>query len=420
MAPTLNELPGEYSGQTPPLSSSSSHHHPREGELSDTYQLPTNPSSSQHRPYSDTYQTPTNPSSPQHHVQQLGYPSQPPYYAPYNQPTTQRNTVQMPYSYQPYSPMSGPSTAQLNQAPYPASPYVGNYGVQSQPVLSSHRVDSFYYTQSTPSPTTPTITEGSYGHHYMPFRQARIGLSYPDAGQPSSAQLPTALEIPQHPVSSDQKIAGHQARGEEVKYDSLATNYRRIISTVSQASPSPTADSPGRSFETPVVEDMLHQAVEGLRYLNPTKAEQYVPSGFGAQPVASGAVASEGSSETVFVRYYEDGRTEVNPTKKKKRERKGTTQCASCHVTSTPEWRRGPLGPRTLCNACGLVYAKLMKKRAKEEEKLSPESSSLRARSKGKSRELTEESEEDREQGSDDTSSPMAGPSGMSGGAYPP
>jgi hypothetical protein len=25
----------------------------------------------------------------------------------------------------------------------------------------------------------------------------------------------------------------------------------------------------------------------------------------------------------------------------------------------TPEWRRGPLGPRTLCNACGLIYAKL-------------------------------------------------------------
>lgn len=40
--------------------------------------------------------------------------------------------------------------------------------------------------------------------------------------------------------------------------------------------------------------------------------------------------------------------------------------CLGCSATSTPEWRRGPLGPRTLCNACGLVYAKLIKKRFKE------------------------------------------------------
>ncbi|KAG0698241.1 hypothetical protein DFH29DRAFT_856054 [Suillus ampliporus] len=41
--------------------------------------------------------------------------------------------------------------------------------------------------------------------------------------------------------------------------------------------------------------------------------------------------------------------------------------CLGCNATSTPEWRRGPLGPRTLCNACGLVYAKLLKKRARGE-----------------------------------------------------
>ncbi|KAL0066098.1 hypothetical protein AAF712_006930 [Marasmius tenuissimus] len=40
--------------------------------------------------------------------------------------------------------------------------------------------------------------------------------------------------------------------------------------------------------------------------------------------------------------------------------------CLGCAATSTPEWRRGPMGPRTLCNACGLVYAKMIKKRDRE------------------------------------------------------
>ncbi|OCH96358.1 hypothetical protein OBBRIDRAFT_830229 [Obba rivulosa] len=40
--------------------------------------------------------------------------------------------------------------------------------------------------------------------------------------------------------------------------------------------------------------------------------------------------------------------------------------CLGCNATSTPEWRRGPMGPRTLCNACGLVYAKLIKKRNRD------------------------------------------------------
>ncbi|QRV89328.1 GATA type zinc finger [Ceratobasidium sp. AG-Ba] len=38
-------------------------------------------------------------------------------------------------------------------------------------------------------------------------------------------------------------------------------------------------------------------------------------------------------------------------------------KCHSCEIVDTPEWRRGPDGQRTLCNACGLHYAKLVRKR---------------------------------------------------------
>ncbi|XP_022993356.1 GATA transcription factor 8-like [Cucurbita maxima] len=31
-------------------------------------------------------------------------------------------------------------------------------------------------------------------------------------------------------------------------------------------------------------------------------------------------------------------------------------KCLHCEVTKTPQWRAGPLGPKTLCNACGVRY----------------------------------------------------------------
>lgn len=31
-------------------------------------------------------------------------------------------------------------------------------------------------------------------------------------------------------------------------------------------------------------------------------------------------------------------------------------KCMHCEITKTPQWRAGPLGPKTLCNACGVRY----------------------------------------------------------------
>lgn len=37
--------------------------------------------------------------------------------------------------------------------------------------------------------------------------------------------------------------------------------------------------------------------------------------------------------------------------------------CKDCGTTSSPEWRKGPQGAKTLCNACGLRWAKKNKKK---------------------------------------------------------
>ncbi|KAF9080820.1 hypothetical protein BGX23_001629 [Mortierella sp. AD031] len=47
-------------------------------------------------------------------------------------------------------------------------------------------------------------------------------------------------------------------------------------------------------------------------------------------------------------------------------------RCQSCHSSDTPEWRRGPDGARTLCNACGLHYAKLLRRQNEQAQQQSP------------------------------------------------
>ncbi|XP_044504497.1 GATA transcription factor 29-like [Mangifera indica] len=40
----------------------------------------------------------------------------------------------------------------------------------------------------------------------------------------------------------------------------------------------------------------------------------------------------------------------------------------NCNTNDTPMWRKGPLGHKTLCNACGIKYRKEEEKRKAKEE----------------------------------------------------
>ncbi|KAJ3116022.1 hypothetical protein HK098_006721 [Nowakowskiella sp. JEL0407] len=74
-------------------------------------------------------------------------------------------------------------------------------------------------------------------------------------------------------------------------------------------------------------------------------------------------VVTGGSDEVVTKHNSESTRAKY---KKRNRSTSGPGKCRSCDAVETPEWRRGPEGARTLCNACGLHYAKLNRKRQKE------------------------------------------------------
>ncbi|KAF9650765.1 hypothetical protein BDM02DRAFT_3154672 [Thelephora ganbajun] len=57
---------------------------------------------------------------------------------------------------------------------------------------------------------------------------------------------------------------------------------------------------------------------------------------------------------------FQEGDPEEPAKKKTKKQVPSTSQrvCVTCGRTDSPEWRKGPLGPKTLCNACGLRWAK--------------------------------------------------------------
>ncbi|GAA5920854.1 hypothetical protein JCM1841_002353 [Sporobolomyces salmonicolor] len=54
--------------------------------------------------------------------------------------------------------------------------------------------------------------------------------------------------------------------------------------------------------------------------------------------------------------------------KKKARTDEGEFVCRDCGTVDSPEWRKGPEGPKSLCNACGLRYAKLVSKSNKAQK----------------------------------------------------
>lgn len=62
--------------------------------------------------------------------------------------------------------------------------------------------------------------------------------------------------------------------------------------------------------------------------------------------------------------FKENGAFAVGDSKKRRGKAAPPGRCHSCNRAETPEWRRGPDGARTLCNACGLHYAKLTRKMA--------------------------------------------------------
>nr|XP_019009136.1 uncharacterized protein I206_05781 [Kwoniella pini CBS 10737]OCF47917.1 hypothetical protein I206_05781 [Kwoniella pini CBS 10737] len=131
-----------------------------------------------------------------------------------------------------------------------------------------------------------------------------------------------------------------------------------------------------RELQLDLDEDMPSRKSSGPN-ISPTKATAYVPSSSasssGSSPSSSRSSSPSrvvgGSGFTATGR--PKGKTGRPPKEGKEKKRKksaaggiigkegeGMHVCVTCGRTDSPEWRKGPLGPKTLCNACGLRWAK--------------------------------------------------------------
>ncbi|KAF9435495.1 hypothetical protein BGZ76_006180 [Entomortierella beljakovae] len=71
---------------------------------------------------------------------------------------------------------------------------------------------------------------------------------------------------------------------------------------------------------------------------------------------------NSGAESSMSGRTSKDGEVPYQKYRKRAKRTQPPGRCLSCDSSDTPEWRRGPDGARTLCNACGLHYAKLLKR----------------------------------------------------------
>ncbi|KAI1434090.1 hypothetical protein GGR50DRAFT_687882 [Xylaria sp. CBS 124048] len=103
----------------------------------------------------------------------------------------------------------------------------------------------------------------------------------------------------------------------------------------------------GTTFADPI------EMLTGLRYVEGERSRAVNTGVSGGLPLIKGDIG-------IAIPVDRDPKTGE---KKKKLKVAEEYVCTDCGTLDSPEWRKGPSGPKTLCNACGLRWAKKEKKK---------------------------------------------------------
>ncbi|KAK9236623.1 hypothetical protein V1525DRAFT_389268 [Lipomyces kononenkoae] len=267
-----------------------------------------------------------------------------------------------------WSPASSTTSSSVNATTSP--------GIAAQPpapILPPIQLDMASVPKRDSSdddrPRLPSISASVAQPRYGPTPQPLLQLS--------KSQVP-ASEIPPQP----QRRASH---AESIERARAVTEYRRGIERVQEntshiyhfvarhAPPPPSGSPAGYPRQTAplsMIEEILRRARENVRFLqawrDATEAMELQRRTAAAGSSYQGVVQNDKQDKIesdISVGIAETSTGSAPPQSKKRARGVQPSRCHQCGISETPEWRRGPDGARTLCNACGLHHAKLIKKR---------------------------------------------------------
>lgn len=101
------------------------------------------------------------------------------------------------------------------------------------------------------------------------------------------------------------------------------------------------------------------ELLTGLRYQEGERSHG-ITTGVASPTLVSGEIGVLTGDAGIAIPVERDQRAGE---KKKKQKLAEEYVCTDCGTLESPEWRKGPSGPKTLCNACGLRWAKREKKK---------------------------------------------------------
>ncbi|GAB1519665.1 white collar 2 type of transcription factor [Rhizoctonia solani] len=185
-------------------------------------------------------------------------------------------------------------------------------------------------------PSSPTLSSPGY----------QIAQIAP-AGSPHGQSAPLAS-----PVYTTNSLAGLNLVGNNASGDADAAYQPRSI----HAMPQPPAATG------------LYYPAHANRLTSGAFDTPHASASYGGPNNNTGSAPISGRRGSIAEEVIES--TEAGRTRKKPKKAHAAQEqyvCVTCGRTDSPEWRKGPLGAKTLCNACGLRWAKRNTKRKADE-----------------------------------------------------
>ncbi|RPB07413.1 hypothetical protein P167DRAFT_579295 [Morchella conica CCBAS932] len=276
--------------------------------------------------------------------------------------------------------------------PYPAPPTNGHSSYQPShpyPPPPPHHITSPQY------PPTPSYSNGSSTSQQYPFPQHSSAPPPQSAYQPhpqpphstSSYSYPPRDAYPHDPPQTSPGSGGGMKRnyGSTIERALSISTLRRDFDLTKENSAKiyyivQSCQDVAKNLQPNLLDHCLRELsdaidcstrnTEALRscqqVFQELCAKEYAEQN-AAQRVSTNHSSEYGGDDNHG--YADDTRSNGSAQPDAKKIRRGRAappgRCHSCHRAETPEWRRGPDGARTLCNACGLHYAKLTRKLSK-------------------------------------------------------